>query len=349
MPKKPTVGLAVGSEAGCEGILGGGARSNTFDITASGTFNLDDFKVKSTGIQQTPAGSGPISTLQMSDLQLDDKALGEGASGTVRRALHLPTQRQIALKAINVNDKGKCEQMITELKTLLGAQSRGVCPNLVEFYDAFWSDPVMYIAMELMDAGSLDAALKRCPKPTEEVVSIITRQILQGLHFLHKERHNIHRDLKPGNVLLHSSGVVKLADFGISRAMDNTMAQAETFTGTAIYMSPERMQGKRYSFPADVWAVGLIATECVLGKYPYNVRPDMKYFDLVLTILNQNPPSPGPEYSAEFNEFVAICLHKQEQSRGTCEQLLQHPFILRYAQSPETVVAEWLSGEKMQS
>ena len=69
------------------------------------------------------------------------------------------------LKAIDVRDKSKCDQMMTEVKTLFSAQStaHGICPNLVEFYDAFWDDPFMYLAMEYMDCGSLDVPLKRCP------------------------------------------------------------------------------------------------------------------------------------------------------------------------------------------
>ena len=59
-------------------------------------------------------------------------------------------------------DKSKCDQMMTEVKTLFNAQSGGICPNLVEFYDAFWEDPFMYLAMEYMDCGSLDVPFKRC-------------------------------------------------------------------------------------------------------------------------------------------------------------------------------------------
>eukprot|EP00286_Rhodomonas_abbreviata_P005660 CAMPEP_0181317590 /NCGR_PEP_ID=MMETSP1101-20121128/16552_1 /TAXON_ID=46948 /ORGANISM="Rhodomonas abbreviata, Strain Caron Lab Isolate" /LENGTH=314 /DNA_ID=CAMNT_0023424999 /DNA_START=564 /DNA_END=1505 /DNA_ORIENTATION=- len=294
------------------------ALQNSFVVTASGTFNKDDFKVKATGIEQTPSGAGKVSTLQMSDLELEEGTLGgRGASGNVRRAFHRPTSRVIALKSINVHDKSKRDQLMTELKVLMGANK--ACPYLVQFYDAFWADPFIHLAIEFMDEGSLDVVLRKCCAPDEECVSVMMRQLLQGLHFLHKERHNLHRDLKPGNVLLSSNGIVKVADFGISREMDNTMAYAATFTGTAIYMSPERMQGKPYSFPSDVWAVGLIATECVLGRYPYNIRPDMKYFDLVMTIVNQPAPTPGEQYSAEFNEFVSTALSKQEQMRANCE------------------------------
>ena len=78
-------------------------------------------------------------------------------------------------------------------------------------------------------------------------------------------------------------------------------AIASTFTGTAIYMAPERMEGKAYSFPADIWAIGLIVSECAVGRYPYALRQDMKYFELVMAIVNKPAPLPGDTASPELN------------------------------------------------
>eukprot|EP00802_Teleaulax_amphioxeia_P011664 Tamp_11698.p1 GENE.Tamp_11698~~Tamp_11698.p1 ORF type:complete len:224 (+),score=38.27 Tamp_11698:184-855(+) len=204
MPRKGPPGLALDGDAGFGGF---GNEAANFGVTESGTFCKDDWKVKNTGIQQTPAGTGPVSTLCMQDLQVDGETLASGASGSVRKAMHTPTGRIMVIKAIDVRDKSKCDQMMTEVKTLFTAQSGGICPNLVEFYDAFWEDPFMYLAMEYMDCGSLDVPLKRCALPSEEVVSLIIRQVMMGLNYLHKQHKNIHRDLKPGNVLVNSAGL----------------------------------------------------------------------------------------------------------------------------------------------
>lgn len=346
MPRKaPPAGLNMGENMG----LAPGpnmALQQSYVVTASGTFNKDDFSIQATGISATPDGEGRVSTLAMSDLMVDEATFGAGASGFVRKALHVPTNRVIALKSINISDKGKRDQLMTELKLLCKAHAE--CPNLLEFYDAFWADPFIHLAIEFMDRGSLDMVMKQCEIPSEEVVSLVMRQLLLGLHFLHNNRKNIHRDLKPGNVLVNSRGSVKVSDFGISREMNNTQAFAATFTGTAIYMSPERMQGKRYSFPSDVWSLGLIATELAIGHYPYQLRGDMKYFELVTTIANRPPPLPGQNYSAEFNEFVQSSIQKEERDRGTCESLLMHPFIQKYAQQNEGSVAAWLEKPRVQ-
>lgn len=166
MPRKPFSGPGLHVEGDAAGAAGVQEQVSApaFGVTESGTFCKEDWKVKSTGIQQTPAGTGPVSTLQMSDLQVEGETLAAGASGSVRRAVHLPSGRMMVLKAIDVRDKTKCDQMMTEVKTLFSAQTtqHGICPNLVEFYDAFWEDPFMYLAMEYMDCGSLDVPLKRC-------------------------------------------------------------------------------------------------------------------------------------------------------------------------------------------
>jgi len=92
----------------------------------------------------------------------------------------------------------------------------------------------------------------------------------------------------------------------------------------------------------------LIATELAIGHYPYQLRGDMKYFELVTTIANRPPPLPGQNYSAEFNEFVQSSIQKEERDRGTCESLLMHPFIQKYAQQNEGSVAAWLEKPRVQ-
>jgi serine/threonine protein kinase len=84
--------------------------------------------------------------------------------------------------------------------------------------------------------------------------SYCVQHSLLGLVYL-RQRRQMHRDIKPSNIVLNSRGEVKLTDFGISAALDGTLGARDTFVGTACYMSPERIQGNRYSFAADVWSV----------------------------------------------------------------------------------------------
>ena len=151
-------------------------------------------------------------------------------------------------------------------------------------------------------------------------------QVLGGLNYLHRQLHQVHRDLKPANVMLNSAGAVKISDFGISSQLENTGAFAETFVGTTCYMSPERLAGERYSYGADVWALGLILLELATGKYPYPM-PD-SYFQLLAHIMDRPAPAlPAGTFSADFAGFTSLCVDKVPKMRPSAHDLLKHPWL----------------------
>lgn len=117
--------------------------------------------------------------------------------------------------------------------------------------------------------------------------------------------HQIHRDLKPDNILLNKLGEIKLTDFGISKAMESTFGLCGTFIGTSTYMSPERIQGQKYSFPSDVWSLGLILYEMATGQYPY--PPKSSIVDLYDYIFNNPEPALPPDsgYSENMRNFLS--------------------------------------------
>jgi serine/threonine protein kinase len=137
------------------------------------------------------------------------------------------------------------------------------CNFIVTLYGAYFDQGKVKVILELMDAGSLEniIALFRTARvqPTieEAVLAKIALQMLCGLTYLHSKNH-LHRDIKPGNVLLNWRGEVKLSDFGISRQLPEEVDFSRTAVGTRSYMSPERIEGGRYSFKSDVWGIGLI-------------------------------------------------------------------------------------------
>ena len=114
--------------------------------------------------------------------------------------------------------------------------------------------------------------LKKFSPPciSETILSKITKKILLGLAYLHKEKHQIHSDIKPANFLINTEGIVKLIDLEISRTLEKS--QAHTFVGSRIYMSPERINCKKYIYPSDIWRIGLIIYELATGTQPYGGR-----------------------------------------------------------------------------
>ena len=171
--------------------------------------------------------------VKLSDIIVYD-ILGAGAQGCVKKAVHKPTKKIIAMKEIPVlsNDKIK-KQILLELKTLCECDH----DNILRSYGAFMKNGQVNIALEYMDAGSLTNAIKEAKQIPENILGMITVQILRGLEYLHKTMKVTHRDIKPSNILLNRNGCVKIADFGVSGQMDSTMDCMSTWVGTVHYMS----------------------------------------------------------------------------------------------------------------
>jgi serine/threonine protein kinase len=120
-----------------------------------------------------------------------------------------------------------------------------------------------------MDRGSLEFIVDRNVDIDDYSLASITYQIMWGLAYLHYDN-NLHRDIKPGNVLMNSHGQVKLSDFGICKVLDNSMAMSDTSVGTFRYMSVERLYGKEYSSSSDLWSVGIMLIELWNKRYPFD-------------------------------------------------------------------------------
>jgi len=123
------------------------------------------------------------------------------------------------------------KQILRELKVLHECNF----PHIVGFYGAFYSDGEISICMEYMDGGSLDLILKRAGRIPESILGRITLAVLKGLSYLRDNHAIIHRDVKPSNILVNSSGEIKICDFGVSGQLIDSMANS--FVGTRSYMS----------------------------------------------------------------------------------------------------------------
>ncbi|KAJ4913557.1 Mitogen-activated protein kinase kinase 2 [Raphanus sativus] len=316
-----------------------GEQSITKFLTQSGTFKDGDLRVNKDGVrivsQSEPEALSPIKPaddeLSLSDLDMV-KFIGKGSSGVVQLVQHKWTGQFFALKVIQLNvDEAIRKSIAQELKINQSSQ----CPYLVTSYQSFYDNGAISLILEYMDGGSLEDFLKSVKTIPESYLSAIFKQVLQGLIYLHHDKHIIHRDLKPSNLLINHRGEVKITDFGVSTVMTNTAGLANTFVGTYNYMSPERIVGNKYGNKSDIWSLGLVVLECATGKFPY-LPPDEEetwssVFELMEAIVDQPPPTlPSDSFSPELSSFISTCLQKDPNSRSSARELMEHPFVKKY-------------------
>lgn len=311
--------------------------SQSFEVSPDGTFKAQGYEINSDGIKQSPV---KIETkdgkLSGSDF-LQIKAVGKGACGSVYKAVYLPNCRVVALKSVDVGEKDKRRQLLREL----GIMSSLQCDNIIQLFGAFYDHDASKITLvlEYMDRSSLLDVLKATGPFPEDVVGLVALQAFRGLAYLHS-KHHVHRDIKPGNLVINRHGSVKVADFGILTELA-TGVMATTRVGTTLYMSPERIQSQPYGPPSDIWSMGITLYTLAVGQPPFDSKQGL--FGLISSITQGEPPTlPGDKFSKGLASLIKVCCFKDPSQRWSAEQLLEHPF-LKAAQTSESTIRAKLS------
>ncbi|EYU27252.1 hypothetical protein MIMGU_mgv1a007239mg [Erythranthe guttata] len=308
-------------------------------LTASGTFHDGDLLLNQKGLRliSDDNESLPSETKEI-DLQfsLEDletiKVIGKGSGGVVQLVRHKWVGTLFALKVIQMNIQEEIrKQIVQELKINQASQ----CENVVVCYHSFYHNGAISLVFEYMDRGSLVDIIRQVKTILEPYLAVLCKQVLQGLVYLHHERHVIHRDIKPSNLLVNHKGEVKITDFGVSAMLASSMGQRDTFVGTYNYMAPERISGSTYDNKSDIWSLGMVILECAIGHFPYTKAEDQQngpsFYELLQAIVGSPPPSaPADQFSPEFCSFVSACIQKDPRDRSSSLELLSHPFIKKF-------------------
>lgn len=241
--------------------------------------------------------------------------LGQGAMGTVYKAVDPVIERTVAIKTINLN-LSKQELAGFEERFYREAKSAGRLnhPNIITIYDVGETDGIAYIAMEYLEGESLrDMLDSGVVLPAETIAELVSR-IAGALDYAHRH-HIVHRDIKPANIMVTASRDVKIMDFGIAQIPTGSRTQLGTVLGSPKYMAPEQVAGKATDSRTDIFALGVVLYEMLTGKPPFDGD---NLSAIMYRILNEAPVPPSalnPRVPAAFDGVVARALAKRPEDR----------------------------------
>jgi serine/threonine-protein kinase len=218
--------------------------------------------------------------------------IGRGAMGVVYRAFDPTIGRELAVKTLYV-PRFSQESQVAEAKQrfVLEAQAAGRLshPNIVVIYQFGQEQDFQYLAMELIPGASLDKLMTADRVWSGPEIASIVGQTAAALDFAHANQ-VIHRDIKPGNIMVRPDGVVKVTDFGIARVSEQILTTAGTW-GTPVYMAPERIKGERGDGRADQYALAVVAYQLLSNDLPFGKTGDVALLHQIL----QNEPARLPD------------------------------------------------------
>jgi formylglycine-generating enzyme required for sulfatase activity/tRNA A-37 threonylcarbamoyl transferase component Bud32 len=250
--------------------------------------------------------------------------LGHGGMGVVYRARQLKANRLVALKMILALEHATPEDRLRfQIET--EAVARLQHPHIVQLYEAGEVRGQPFFSLEFCDGGTLTEQLNK-QRPTPREAAQLIERLARAMHYAHL-RGVVHRDLKPGNVLLAGSErLPKITDFGLAKRIDaegRAVSQSGAIMGTASYMAPEQAAGKVHDTgPAtDVYALGALLYECLTGRPPFEGPAHV----VLVSVLGAEPVPPsrlGPKVPRDLETICLKCLQKEPARRyASAEEL----------------------------
>jgi serine/threonine protein kinase len=273
-----------------------------------------------------------LQTDRSSDLELMN-LLGEGSFGAVYRAIHKASNAVVAVKII---PHGPNDSESDKIKSEIDILSRCDSPYIVGYFECFIKPPSrkqpgeMWIVMEYCEGGSMSDLIEAGGGAgftmPEDCIRAVCASIVLGLEYLHGVANVCHRDVKCGNVLLTNDGHVKLADFGVSAELTNTLNKRKTIVGSPFWMAPEVIRESHYDGRADVWSLGITVIEMAEGAPPHCNLHALRAIFVIPT--KPAPTLADPDnWSPEMLDFVRCCCQKDPSQRHDSALLASHPFV----------------------
>lgn len=244
-----------------------------------------------------------------------DAHIGSGGAATVWRATDEVLGRTVAIKILSAEIEATHarERFIQEAQAAAGLRH----PNIVTVFDLGDDEDRPYMVLEYVDGPSLAHVIAEHAPLAPDVVATIGSSVATALGEAHG-RGLVHRDVKPGNVLISRAGDVKVADFGIVKALGATergLTETGVVVGTATYLSPEQLEGDEVGPPTDVYALGLVLHECLTGRPAFGGETST---EVALARLSQVPDRPSETRSdvpQDLDDAIARALNRSAEER----------------------------------
>jgi len=260
--------------------------------------------------------------------------LGTGAYSSCYAVRDLMNGSLMAVKQVSfcrnsTEEQDKVTHTIEDEISLLGRLQH---PHLIKCLGATKHTAHFNIFLEWMPGGSITNLLGKYGPFDEKIVISYTRQILQGVAYLHQNQ-VIHRDIKGANILVDSTGQnIRIADFGAAARLATQITGAGEFQGqllgTIAFMAPEVLRGESYGRACDVWSVGCVIIEMATGKPPWNAHEHSNHLALIFKIAcAESPPEIPENINPALRDVLLRCFEGKQEERTSAMELLRHPLF----------------------
>jgi tetratricopeptide (TPR) repeat protein len=286
------------------------------------------------GAEEAVGEAPPVQCLTIPGYEIL-QVLGHGGMGVVYKAREIALDRLVALKIVVAGVHSSAEQL-ARFRAEARAEARLQHPNIVPIHSVGEHDGFPFLSLEYMDGGNLAQKIARQPQPPAETAELI--QLLGGaMAFAHRHA-IIHRDLKPANILLTSGGTPKIADFGLAKYLEDAAGPTRTgsLLGTPTYMSPEQAEGRgpEVGPAADIWALGVILYEMLVGRPPFHGVTMVDTLEQVRTREPVPPTQLQPKVPPDLETICLKCLRKEPAQRYAAAEALTEDLRRFWAGEP---------------
>ena len=261
-------------------------------------------------------GGGPLTPGSRVGKYEIEKHLGRGGMGDVYLVKDTVINRKAALKTIREDNNLDARQVI-ELRQRFyrEGQTAGALshPNIVTVYDLGEALGMSYIVMEFVEGQTLAQLMKKRRLSVAQIKHVIYHAAM-GLDHAHKNG-IFHRDVKPDNIMVSTTGTVKVMDFGIARLVESQLTQTGSVMGTPAYMSPEQVNGKKIDQRSDIFSLGVIIYELLTGKKPFSGDT---VSSLMFAIVRDNPAQPSAvdaKIGTSWDQILSKAMAKDPDQR----------------------------------